>query len=173
MFKVLHVAAKRHLLRMGREVGGGSREQGAGGSLGAIVTQTSGGKYLFVQQEETCAQGRGRNQFSNGNWFRFEAWHRQQGSTYQALGSPPYPPSLYTTSLCPFQQYTHISCDKFANRQEREQYECVCVWGGELCLGTRQVDLSSELWLHVCHSIYGSMSLLTKSAHKQDFLPRF
>lgn len=33
----------------------------------AIVTQTSGTKYLFVQQEETWAQGRGLNQFYNGN----------------------------------------------------------------------------------------------------------
>lgn len=131
MFKVLHVAAKRHLLRMGREEGGG---EGSRGSLGAIVTQTSGGKYLFVQQEETCAQGRGRNQFSNGNWFRFEAWHSHQAagghlpSTWQ---SPlPHPrctlrPCAHASNIRTFPA-TNLPIDKRGSSKS----VCVCLVGG-------------------------------------------
>jgi len=78
-----------------------------------IVTQTSGEKYLFVQQEETCAQGKGRNQFYNGNWFRIEAAEQRAGTQRpveqlaptQRTWKPPPILSSPDTQL-PSQQYT-------------------------------------------------------------------
>lgn len=129
MFKVLHVAAKRHLLRMGREEGGGSRERGG---VWARLWPKHPVENIYLCNRKKLAP-KEEDETSSLTEIDFALRRgtvsRQQGSTYQALGSPPSPPRC---TLRPCAHASNIRTFPATNLpiDKRGSSKSVCVWGG-------------------------------------------
>lgn len=112
IFKVLHAAAKRHLLEIEK------------GGLGwARLWPKHPVQNIYLCNRKKLAP-KEEDEVSSLTEIDF-ALRRGTASlgTYQALAILPSPPSPCASCPLSSQQYTHISCDKFANRREQEQEE--------------------------------------------------